>query len=107
MSISHLLTDSLWFAEEKDLAKNDAGDPDFERVSCIAARVEARTQVAIGTDGNEKQSNNSVATECEIPLCSVIWFAREDVGNLAKSVRPIQVKTARTPGGFRFYETLL
>lgn len=111
--IGHLLTESLWYSTiTRD--RNDAGDPRLADAVCIAAMIERRTELVIDDDGNERQANHMVATEIEIPAGAFVWFDDVACGGAAEAaakkdrnqaIRRIRADTAKTPSGFRFYET--
>lgn len=101
---SQLFTDSLAYATFK---RDESGDPVLDKVRRIRARVEQMTERVINSEGNEQIAKHKVATLVDLPMDCLIWLNTEDTGNLALSLRPITISSAKFPNGDRLFEVML
>lgn len=102
---THLLTDTVTIASVT--SRSGGGDPSYGAQTAIRARVEDESKIVIAPDGNERQANHKIVSEVAIGLTDRVWLPGDDTAKANDARRPVTVKTAQTPGGYRLHETWL
>ena len=87
--------------------RDESGDPVLDKVKRVRARVEKITERVINSEGNEQVAKHKVATVAAIPMDCLVWINTEDTEDLALSLRPITISSAKFPNGDQLFEVML
>lgn len=98
MSISHLLTQTVWVAPIEGRSKN-YGDPQFGSPCAVACRLDRKVKVFRDDTGNERETTHIITTDREVSLGSMVWFSQCDAGDTSKGYEVVLVEHSQTPDG--------
>lgn len=103
--VLHLLVDTVTVAAVTGVG--NTGDPTFGAQSTLPARVENKSRLIPGTDGNDLKANHVIITETEIDRRSKVWLPGDSTGDANAARRILDVRKSSTPDSFTLYETYL
>ncbi len=78
-ALAHLMTETISIKTRS--GATTYGDPTFNAVSTMSARVERKARKLRDMDGNEWETSHVIASLEEIPLGTMIWFAGADTSD--------------------------
>lgn len=103
LNISHLLIHTIYVKAPSGVS--NSGMPTYGSKTSLSARVERKSDLIIGFNGNEQQYGHVVVTTTEIKQNSIVWFEGDDNTKDVDGRRPIAAVQADTTDGDTLYET--